>query len=44
VNSNRLSDTTMNQVAATRFYNDLNIPLAGQRDFDSSITNDYKKR
>jgi hypothetical protein len=29
--------------ALTAFYKRLNIPLAGQRDFGNSVTNDYNK-
>jgi hypothetical protein len=32
-----------NNSASTNFYKRLNIPLAGQRDYDSSNTNDYNK-
>ena len=43
ITSDSLSKIATNNTASTNFYKKLNIPLAGQRDYDSSNTNDYNK-
>jgi uncharacterized protein (TIGR02145 family) len=43
ITSDSLSRIATNNTASTNFYKRLNIPLAGQRNYDSSSTSDYNK-